>query len=88
MTEAVAVEFARHNIRVNAVAPGPILTPFIGEITPEIEEAVVRGIPQQRIGAPDEVARAVLWLLSPEASYVTGANLTIDGGQAARLAGM
>ena len=88
LTEGAAVELAKYNIRVNAVAPGPILTPFIGVVTPEIEEAVVRGIPQQRIGRPEEVARAVLWLASDEASYVTGATLTVDGGQAARLAGL
>lgn len=88
LTEGAAVEFARHDIRVNAVAPGPILTPFIGEVTPEIEEVVIRGIPQRRIGKPEEVARAVLWLCSDEASYVTGSTVTVDGGMAARLAGM
>ena len=88
LTEGAGVELAKHNIRVNAVAPGPILTPFIGVVTSEIEQAVVRGIPQQRIGTAAEVARAVLWLLSDEASYVTGATLSIDGGQAAKLAGM
>jgi NAD(P)-dependent dehydrogenase (short-subunit alcohol dehydrogenase family) len=88
LTEGAAVELAKHHIRINAVAPGPILTPFIGVVTPEIEQAVVRGIPQRRIGTAAEVAYAVLWLLSDEASYVTGATLNIDGGQAARLAGM
>lgn len=87
LTEGAAVEWADHGIRVNAVAPGPILTPFIGEITPEIEAAVVGGIPQKRIGKPDEVANVVLWLLSEAGSYVTGATINIDGGQAARLAG-
>jgi len=87
LVEGAAVEFAQYGIRVNAVAPGPILTPFIGTITPEIEAAVIAGIPQRRIGEPDEVAGAVLWLLSDAASYVTGATIVIDGGQAARLAG-
>lgn len=87
LTEGAAIEFAQYGIRVNAVAPGPILTPFIGDITPEIEASVVRGIPQARIGKPNEVAGAVVWLLSDEASYVTGANLTVDGGQSALLAG-
>lgn len=88
LTEGAAVELAKENIRINAVAPGPIRTPFIGVVTPEIEAIVVQGIPQQRIGEPDEVANAVLWLASDEASYVTGATLRVDGGQAARLAGM
>lgn len=87
LTEGAAVEFAEFGIRVNAVAPGPILTPFIGTITPEIEDSVVRGIPQRRIGSPEEVSGATAWLLSDEASYVTGATLTIDGGQSARLSG-
>jgi NAD(P)-dependent dehydrogenase (short-subunit alcohol dehydrogenase family) len=87
LTQGAAVEWAPHGIRVNAVAPGPIRTPFIGEVTPEIEEAVRRGIPQRRIGDPEEVASAILWLLSTDASYVTGANLSVDGGQAAMLAG-
>ncbi len=87
LTQGAAVEFAPLGIRVNAVAPGPILTPFIGEVTPEIETAVVSGIPQRRIGDPDEVADAVLWLCSNQASYVTGAVLAIDGGQSARLSG-
>ena len=87
LTQGAAVEFAQFGIRVNAVAPGPIRTPFIGTITREIEAAIGRGIPQRRIGEPDEVAGAVLWLLSDAASYVTGATIAIDGGQAALLAG-
>lgn len=87
LTEGAAVEWADHGIRVNAVAPGPISTPFIGKITPEIEAAVIHGIPQKRIGRAEEVASVVLWLLSEEGSYVTGATVDIDGGQSARLAG-
>lgn len=87
LTQGAAVEFASLGIRVNAVAPGPIMTPFIGEITPEIEASVVCGIPQKRIGEPDEVASAAIWLGSGEASYVTGSVLAIDGGQSAKLSG-
>lgn len=87
LTKGAAVEFAEHGIRVNAVAPGPILTPFIGEITPEIENSVVAGIPQSRIGEPDEVASAALWLISDAASYITGSIINIDGGQSAKLSG-
>lgn len=87
LTEGAAVELAEHGIRVNAVAPGPIATPFIGTVTPEVFASVRRGIPQQRIGEPHEVARAIAWLSSDEASYVSGTTLNIDGGQAAKLAG-
>lgn len=85
LTQGAAIEFAKHGIRVNGVAPGPILTPFIGEVTPDIENAIAAGIPQKRIGDPEEVANAAIWLSSPEASYVTGTVLVIDGGQSAKL---
>lgn len=87
LTQGAAVEFAQYGVRVNAVAPGPILTPFIGEVTADIEQAVVRGIPQGRIGKPEEVADVAIWLCSEQASYMTGATIAIDGGQSARLSG-
>jgi NAD(P)-dependent dehydrogenase (short-subunit alcohol dehydrogenase family) len=87
LTEGAAVEFAEHGIRVNAVSPGPIYTPFLGKLSPEMEASVNRSIPQARIGRPEEVAGAVAWLLSSQASYVTGANFIIDGGQSVKLGG-
>lgn len=85
LTQGAAVEFAEYGIRVNAISPGPIYTPFLGVLTPEAEQAVGRSIPQGRIGRPDEISGGVAWLLSEQASYVTGANLVVDGGQAVKL---
>lgn len=85
LTQGAAVEFAELGIRVNAISPGPIYTPFLGNLTPEAEASVSRSIPQARVGKPEEVSGGVAWLLSDQASYVTGANLVIDGGQCVKL---
>jgi 3-oxoacyl-[acyl-carrier protein] reductase len=79
LTRTTAVEVARRGVTVNAVAPGLIDTEFIGGAPPELREA----IPARRLGTPEEVAACVRFLTSEEASYVTGAVLTVDGGLAA-----
>jgi 3-oxoacyl-[acyl-carrier protein] reductase len=79
LTKTSAVEVARRGVTVNAVAPGLIDTEFIGGAAKELLEA----IPARRIGTPEEVAACVRFLTSDEASYVTGAVLTVDGGLAA-----
>ena len=83
MTKSVALEVAAQGIRINAVAPGPILTPLLlrgGNNDPS--EASGR-VPMRRIGRPEEVANAVVWLLSEQASFVTGHIMPIDGGMLA-----
>jgi NAD(P)-dependent dehydrogenase (short-subunit alcohol dehydrogenase family) len=83
MTRTLAVEWAPHGIRVNAIAPGPVETEETRKrLWPDdaVREALLRKIPLRRFGREDEVARACAYLVSDEASYVTGDVLTMDGG--------
>jgi NAD(P)-dependent dehydrogenase (short-subunit alcohol dehydrogenase family) len=85
LTKTAALEYASRGVRVNAVAPGPILTENLERAGPEMQRRAGEAMPMRRIGQPDEVARAVVWLCSDQASYTTGATLPIEGG---KLAGM
>ncbi len=83
MTQTLAVEWASHDIRVNAVAPGPIESPGAAKQlwnTPEAVQRITEGIPLKRWGKPDEVADAVTFLASDHAGFITGEILTVDGG--------
>jgi NAD(P)-dependent dehydrogenase (short-subunit alcohol dehydrogenase family) len=83
LTQVLAVEWARHNIRVNAVAPGYINAPMLDRFVAADgadREALLKRTPLGRFGEPDEVARAVLFLVSDDASYITGVTLPVDGG--------
>jgi NAD(P)-dependent dehydrogenase (short-subunit alcohol dehydrogenase family) len=86
LTKAAALETATSGIRVNAVAPGPIDTPFLTRATSGDPKRVTGNIPMRRLGSPDEVAEAVIWLASDAASFVTGHILSVDGGMSAQAA--
>ncbi|KAL8763555.1 MAG: hypothetical protein Q9184_000681 [Pyrenodesmia sp. 2 TL-2023] len=90
MTKTAAIEYAGQNIRVNAIAPGPIDTPMMGTVTsdgnPKVtidSKGIVSKVPMGRYGTSDEVAKLIAFLISEESSYVTGSVMTIDGGLAA-----
>ncbi|MCC7166064.1 MAG: 3-oxoacyl-[acyl-carrier-protein] reductase [Rhodospirillales bacterium] len=82
MSKALAQEVASRNITVNCVAPGFIATPMTEVLTPEQKDKLLAGIPLGRMGTPEEIAAAVLYLASREAGYVTGATLHVNGGLA------
>ncbi|WP_372071763.1 SDR family NAD(P)-dependent oxidoreductase [Tistrella mobilis] len=87
LAKSLAMELADQGVRVNAICPGAIDTPLFRtswEPTPDPEAtlaAIRRRYALERIGTPDEIAAAVLWLLGPEAGYVTGVALAVDGGR-------
>jgi NAD(P)-dependent dehydrogenase (short-subunit alcohol dehydrogenase family) len=86
LTRVMAVDHAKDNIRVNAIAPGPTDTPMLREnMSPEELEAFAATFPMKRLGRPEELASAALFLASDEASFVTGAVLAVDGGQTAQV---
>jgi NAD(P)-dependent dehydrogenase (short-subunit alcohol dehydrogenase family) len=86
MTKAVAVQFARENIRVNSVHPGVMPPMRTSKLTgdPEVRKKLISAIPMGRAGRIEEVANATLFLASDEASYITGTELVVDGGYLAQ----
>jgi glucose 1-dehydrogenase len=80
--QSIAKELAPHGIRVVSVAPGAIATPMNADVLadPEGREYAESGVPQGRLGKPEEIASAISWLASDEAAYVTGSTLFVDGG--------
>jgi len=79
-TKALAREVAPYNIRVNAVAPGFIETEMTGDLAEDFRERMIRQIPLARFGRGEEIAKAVRFLASDDAGYITGHTLVIDGG--------
>jgi NAD(P)-dependent dehydrogenase (short-subunit alcohol dehydrogenase family) len=87
LTKSAALEFARQGVRVNSVSPGPIQTEMFDrafEGQTDLKKAVEAQIPSGRVGTPEEIASAVLWLSSPGAAFTTGQDILIDGGFSAQ----
>ena len=83
LTKVMAIALARHGIRVNAVGPGSVMTDMLASVVddPDARERILARTPIGRIGEPEEIAAAIAWLASDEASYVTGHTLFADGGR-------
>jgi len=86
LTKAAALEVAESGVRVNVVAPGPIETGMLNRFTGTAEKkaALVGGVPVKRVGKPEEIAQAILFVASDKASFMTGASIAVDGGKLAR----
>src|SRR6202140_3173497 len=85
LTKSAALEAAGSGVRVNAVAPGPIETAMLNRFTGSAERkaGLVAGVPLQRVGEPDEIANAIVFLASSKSSFTTGQVLSVDGGKSA-----
>src|SRR6266852_1149153 len=86
LTKAAALEVAESGVRVNVVAPGPIETGMLNRFTGSAEKkaALVAGVSVKRVGKPEEIAQAILFVASDKASFITGASIAVDGGKLAR----
>jgi NAD(P)-dependent dehydrogenase (short-subunit alcohol dehydrogenase family) len=87
LTKTAAIDYGPRNIRVNALAPGPIVNEQMSRLPEETLQGIARYVPLRRLGSADEVARAAVWLCSDEAAFITGAVLSTDGGRLAGGAG-
>jgi NAD(P)-dependent dehydrogenase (short-subunit alcohol dehydrogenase family) len=87
LTKTAALEYAKSGIRINAICPGEIDTPMQENYlkdSPELLAKEIESEPVGRFGQPEEIANAVIWLCSDEASFVTGHAMAVDGGYVAR----
>jgi NAD(P)-dependent dehydrogenase (short-subunit alcohol dehydrogenase family) len=80
LTKTAAIEYAQDGIRVNCVNPGYVATPMTEEVVKTRLDEVMAKVPMNRMGLPDEIAEAVVWLCSDKASFMTGASQVVDGG--------
>lgn len=83
LTKSIVAEYAKDGLRANAIAPGPTETPMVKEFfenNPKMKESAENGIPQKRLGTPEEVAELVAFLLTSSAQYINGEVIRIDGG--------
>ncbi|HWX52702.1 MAG TPA: SDR family oxidoreductase, partial [Solirubrobacteraceae bacterium] len=86
LTKVAALEYAARGVRVNVVAPGPILTEQLARAGEAALLGAAQAVPMRRVGEPDEVASTVAWLSGDGASFITGAVVPIDGGKMAGMA--
>lgn len=84
MTRSLALTYARDHIRVNAIAPGYVDTPILAQVPQNIKDVMANQLPIGRLGEADEIANLICYLLSDEASFITGAIVPIDGGYTAQ----
>ncbi|HEX4421573.1 MAG TPA: 3-oxoacyl-ACP reductase FabG [Kofleriaceae bacterium] len=82
-TRSLALETARFNVRVNAIAPGFIATDMVAQMPPAKRDGITKQVPLRRIGTVDEIAGVVEFLMSPAAAYITGQTIVVDGGMTA-----
>jgi len=83
LTKAAALEYGKHNIRVNAICPGYVDTPILGTLSEEVRNGIIAQHPIGRLGKVEEIAKAFLFLASDDASFITGTTLAVDGGYTA-----
>jgi NAD(P)-dependent dehydrogenase (short-subunit alcohol dehydrogenase family) len=86
LTRTAALDYAARGVRVNALAPGPTLTEQLVQAGPQARARVAEALPMKRLGRPEEVAAAAVWLCSDAAGFITGAILPLDGGMLAGMA--
>lgn len=84
MSRQAAMEYAKHGVKINSVAPGIIDTPILGDTTPEMTKIFSAATPLGRLGRPEEIAGVITYLFSPVADFVTGQCYTVDGGWGAQ----
>jgi NAD(P)-dependent dehydrogenase (short-subunit alcohol dehydrogenase family) len=88
LTETAALDYGKHGVRVNAIAPGPILTHNLARADDAVRARIADYIPVHRLGRPEEVAATAVWLCSDQASFINGATVPIDGGKLAGSAAL